>query len=155
VLVHPAGEEARDPLENWYAYWGLPHRTLEDSVDLAERVQRSSAERAPFRGVDPLPFLRYWSAHPVVNDALEVLRGVGSLWPGFALILCGVLGLNRRTCVFMALVYVLDGVVMALCCPSEIVFERYQSVWLVTDTTLAGAFVAAAVSRAGELRNGR
>jgi hypothetical protein len=53
--------------------------------------------------------------------------------------------LNRRACAFLALAYILDGILVAICCPSEPAQARYQSVWIVTDATLAAAFVGSAV----------
>lgn len=79
---------------------------------------------------------------PPVADVLGVLRGVAHLWPGFALILCGILGLNRRTCAFLAAAYVLEAILISICCPSESAAIRYQCVWLATDITLAAAFVS-------------
>jgi hypothetical protein len=141
VVVHPVGVNDPEFQGNWYAYWGLPHRTVEESLALAGRIQAAADRRAPFAESEPLSTLRYLSMLPAVTDVLGVLRGVGSLWPGFALILCAVLGLNRRTCAFLAVAYVLDAALISICCPSEAATGRYQSVWLVTDTVLATALV--------------
>jgi len=148
VVVHPAGVNDPDPWTNWYVYWGLPHRTLEESLDLASRTEAASARRAPFAQSEPFPTLRYWSMRTPVADVLGVFRDVASLWPGFALILCGVLGLNRRTCAFFAIAYVLEAVLIAFTCPSEFACQRYMCVWLATDAALTAALVTRLVSLA-------
>lgn len=145
-LVHPAGRDDPDAPENWYAYWGLPHRALEESLDLTARVKDAGARGAPFAEARPLPALCHGSTRPPVMDALAVLRGVASVWPGFAIILCGALGLNRRTCAFFAVAYLLNGGLIAVCSGREFAYDGYQSVWLATDTALTAAFVTTVVS---------
>lgn len=145
-LIHPASLDDPNADKHWYAYWGLPHRTLQESLELATRVQADASTRAPFTQDRPWSTLRYWSRRPLTADGLGVLRGVAVIWPGFALILCGALGLNLRTCAFLAIAYVFEGVLISICMPSELAHERYQCIWLVTDTALTAALMTTLVT---------
>jgi hypothetical protein len=90
---------------------------------------------------------------PVVVAILGGLRRVGSLWPGFALIFCGLLRLNRQTCAFLAAAYVLEAFLVAATSFSALANVRFQYVWLATDTTLAAALVASLLAAAAGLVN--
>jgi hypothetical protein len=108
----------------------------------------AAKQRAWFGGSGIWAALRYGGMHTTVVDALGVLRGVATLWPGFAIIFCGLLGLNRRTCAFLAAAYVLEALLIAACGCSDMANERYQAVWLATDTALAAVIVAPAAELA-------
>ena len=142
IIEHEAAAGARDFQRRWYAYWALPNRDLEQSQALTARVETNAAERAPFVGTEPFPTLRYATMHPVVQGAMRLIRYPASLWALAALVICGLLGLDRRVCLFVGLVYVLEAGAIAICCPSTSAFNRYQCVWLAMDAALAaGAIV--------------
>ena len=144
IVVHPDAANLRDSQDHWYAYWFLPHRSVAESVDFVSRIRAAAAQRAPFGGSGIGAGLRYGSMVPPVVDALGVLRGLASLWPGFALILCGPLGLNRRTCGFLAAAYMLDALLIAACGSTDVANQRYQCTWLAADTVLAAAILTPA-----------
>ena len=144
-IVHPAAVDDPDAERNWYAYWGLPHRSLEESRDLAKRMQTAAEARAPFARTEPMPTLRYASMSPAVTDVATELVNLASIWPGFALILFLIVGPSRGCCALLGLTYVLEAGLISLCCPSEIAAARYQSVWLVSDSALAAALLAVPV----------
>ena len=145
-IVHPACRDIEPDLDNWYVCWSLPHRPLEQARALAIQVRDEVAERAPFAARVPLPALRYASRLAPVVDVTSAVRGAASIWPGWALLLAIPLGLNRRTCALLALVYVLEAALVSVCMPNEFAHERYFSVWLVTDATLTAALLTAALS---------
>lgn len=140
-VPHVAGTDDPDFEWNWWAYWGLPYRSIEDSQRLALNMQAAAEVRAPFAHTEPLPTLRYVSMTPAVKNTARMLGEVASIWPGLALIVLMILGANRVGCVLIVLAYVLDAGLISLCCPSEIAAARYQSIWLVTDTALTGALL--------------
>jgi len=152
ILMHPGARDYEHSQEAWYAYWALPHRSEEDSSALAERMHTAAGQRAPFGGSGMWAVLRYVSMTPLVMDVLSVLAAVASLWPGLALIFHRLLGLNRRTCLFLTTAYVLDAAIVAAVAFSDGDIARFQYVWLGTDTTLAAALLSSA---AAALRQGR
>ncbi len=135
----PSSAEAR---QHWYAHWALPHRSKGESKAIAAQVGDAAEQRAPFGQTGLWADLRYASMLPPVVDLLSVLRGLGSLWPGLALFLCGPLGLNRKTCAFLALSYILGAGIVATTSFSEIANTRFQFVWLPLDTVLAASFLS-------------
>ncbi len=135
-VPHVAGADDPDFEWNWWAYWGLPHRSIEDSQRLAQDMRAAAVVRAPFAHTEPMPTLRYVSMTPAVSNTARMLRDITPIWPGLALIVLVILGANRAGCAMMALTYVLDAGLISLCCPSEIAAARYESIWLVTDTAL-------------------
>ncbi|UCG15084.1 MAG: glycosyltransferase family 39 protein [Phycisphaerales bacterium] len=141
IIVHEAAPSFRESQEYWYAYWFLPHRSVDESTALVARMREAAEKRAPFGRSPFWDTFRYLSTLPVVVDTLGVIRGVASLWPGFALIFCGLLGLNRRTCGLLACAYVLEALIIAVCGSTDVANERYQFVWLATDTALAACLV--------------
>ncbi len=145
IIVHPQATESMDSQDYWYAYWFLPHRSVEESVDLVSRMRSAAGERAPFGRAEVLAPLRYWSMLPPVVDTFDVLRAVAGLWPGFALILCGALGLNRRTCMFLAVAYVFEAMLIGAIGSTDLANTRYQYVWLAIDTALVAVIVAPGV----------
>ena len=146
TTLHAAAVDDPKATERWYAYWALPHRSLEESLALASRVESGASVRAPFTQNSTWATLRYISRCAPVVDVMGVLRSAGRIWPGFALILCAALGLNRRTCALLAIVYILEAALLSICMPTEFAHERFQSVWLVTDTTLAAALLTVGVT---------
>lgn len=156
IIAHETAPDTEQSQNYWYAYWFLPHRSVEASRDLVERMKTSAQERAPFGRTGFWATLRYLTMLPLVVDVMGVLRSIASLWPGFALIGCSLLGLNRRTCALLAMAYVLEAGILAVCGATDIANERYQFVWLATDTALVACLVAPAVDAiVGYVRSGR
>lgn len=141
-ILHPAAPTVAEGEENWDAYWSLPHLPLDESIQLVDRIKTEASTRAPleFDGSGVWSALRYWKSKPTVTSALNALNRLGGLWPGFALLLCGFLRLNRTTCLVLAAMYVTEAVLLSAVTVTD---TRYQSVWLVTDTTLAAALPVA------------
>ncbi len=140
-VLHVTGADDPDFEWNWWTYWGLPHRSIEDSRRLALNMRTVAEVRAPFAHTEPLPTLRYLSMTPAVSNTARMLRELAPIWPGLALIVLVILGANRAGCALIALAYVLDAGLISLCCPSEMAAMRYQSIWMVTDTALTGALL--------------
>ncbi len=131
----------QDGQEPWYAHWALPKRTREHSAAIVERMRTEAQTRAPFGEGAFWQTLRYWSMTPIVSDVFGLLRQLGSLWPGFALLGCGLLGLNRKTCSFLALAYFFDACIVAATAFSDSDITRFQFIWVGIDTTLAAVLV--------------
>lgn len=146
VIMHPAGVDDPQFGERWAAYWALPYRSLSRSLDIFNSMQARAKERAPFGRGGPWDELRYYSRVGPVMDVLNMTRSVASLWPGFALMLCAGLCLNRRTCAFLAAVYVLEAGVIAVCGTDDSSNWRYGTAWLAMDATLAAALVGPVVA---------
>lgn len=140
-VVHEAGADDPEFEWNWWFYWGLPDRSIEDSLRLAQDMRAAAEVRAPFAHTEPLPTLRYLSMTPAVTTTAQILGDMASIWPGLGLIALLILGINRSACALIALAYVLDAGLISLCCPSTVAAARYQSIWLVTDTALTGALL--------------
>jgi len=159
VVVHRAAPDFQTSQDYWYAFWFLPHRSVGESTALVEGMRTAAQQRAPFGRDGIWRSIRYYGAHPVAYDVLGALRAVGSVWPGFALILCGLLRLNWRTCTLLAVAYVLEAAIIAACGASDIANERYQFVWVGTDSALVACLVAAGVdalrAASAELRGSR
>lgn len=128
---------------NWFIYYGLPHLPPAEAASLVARTKTAAATRAPFGDSDVWRAFRYWKTKPVAATALSIAAWVGSLWPGFALIGCAWLGLRRRTCVLLAVLYAADALALGFVTPTT---ARLQFVWIVSDTALAAAFWAGAAS---------
>ncbi|UCG15679.1 MAG: hypothetical protein JSV19_10335 [Phycisphaerales bacterium] len=152
AIAHPAIRSPSEVQTHWYAYWGLPHLPLEGSMQLVDRLQAEASVRAPFGGSKVWTAFRYWKTKPPMDSLMDASRRLGDLWPGFALLLCGVLGLNRTTCCVLAAAYVLEALLIGFV---TVTTERFQFVWLATDTTLAAALpvgVLAWVAQHGRTR---
>ena len=133
------------------AHWALPYRTAAASVDLANRVRKRAEQRAPFAGSGVWSAMAYWKTKPIVITACDMLTRIGSLWPGFALLLCPWLGLNRRTCFILAAMYIVEAACLSIITVTD---QRYQSVWMVCDTALAAALPVCALAwLSGLVRN--
>lgn len=145
-VIHPAAETDDDWDTTWFAYWGLPHLPLHDSVGLVDRMKTAAATRAPFGNSTAWKAFRYWKTKPVAKRSLASLHWLGSLWPGFAILGCAFLGLNRRTCLFLGVAYVLDALFIGLLTPTNI---RLQFIWIVTDTALVAGLVVGVLSLVG------
>ncbi len=145
-VIHPAAETDDDWDTSWFAYWGLPHMAPDESVGLVDRMKTAAATRAPFGNSTVWKAFRYWKTKPVAARSLTGLQWLGSLWPGFAILGCALLGLNRRTCVFLGAAYLLDALFIGLLTPTNI---RLQFIWIVTDTALAAGLVVAVLSLVG------
>lgn len=144
-VLHKAGAQDADFEWNWWAYWGLPHRTIEGSQTLALNMRTAAETRSPLAHTEPLPTLRYLSMTPPALAVTKTLASVASIWPVLALVVLVVLRINRPACAIIALAYVLDAALISLCCPSEIAAARYQGIWLVPDTALAATLITALV----------
>ncbi len=142
IIVHNDLRAGIDPQEHWYAYWFLPERSIDESTGLVARMKHAATMRAPFGRGGAFPTLLVLGGTPIVCDVLSVIRSVAFLWPGFALILCGMLGLNRKACAFLALAYLLDAGIVGAFGSTDTDNERYQFVWLATDTALVACLVA-------------
>ncbi|UCE60427.1 MAG: glycosyltransferase family 39 protein [Phycisphaerales bacterium] len=138
TLLHPAARSRHEGERYWYAYWGMPHLSLADSIELVDRMRAEAAQRAPFGESRFFAAMRYYAAKPIVVATLNAARWLGSLWPGLAILACGILGIRRRTCFLLAALYVADAVLIGALTPTT---PRLQFVWLVPDTTLAAALV--------------
>ncbi len=146
IMRHPSAADDLQFQEHWYAYWALPNRPLESSLSLFNRWDESARTKAAIEG-EPFKSLRYLFMAAPTSDVFGMMGKVGSLWPGFAILLCGVLGLDRRVCAFLAVCYVLDAALVGTFGACEQAIARYEWVWFVCDTTLAAALFAPLVSR--------
>ncbi len=136
LVLHPFAPNTDEDAGYWNAYWSVPHLAREESTQLIDRMKAAAAQRAPFAGTGVWSALRYWKTKPVVVTSLNALTWLADLWPGFALLLCGFVGLNRVTCCVLAAAYVAEAMLLGT---MTITNTRYQTVWVVTDTTLAAA----------------
>jgi hypothetical protein len=137
-LIHPAAKSIQNWDATWFAYYGLPHLTPDDSVSLVHRMQAAADQRAPIGGSNAWKALRYWRAIPSAEWIRVGLAQWASIWPGFALLGTWFLGFNRRTCAFLAAAYVLDAVFLGFMTPTNF---RLQFIWFVTDTVLTSCLV--------------
>ena len=143
-LVRDKGAVKPDDWDStWFAYWGLPYLALDESIELVDRMKLAAASEAPFGGSSIWKALRYWKTKSVSEWSLAALVWLGSVWPGFALLGCFLLGLNRRTCACLAAAYVLDALFIGLLTPTN---ARLQFIWIVTDTALIAGLVAGLLS---------
>ncbi|MBI4717680.1 MAG: glycosyltransferase family 39 protein [Planctomycetes bacterium] len=145
LIMHPAAPNEEEAVRRWYAYWALPHLPREESIAFVERVQAAAAKRAPFGRGKPWSDARYLLSKPAVATSLRVGQWLGSLWPGFALLGCFWLGLNRRTCGLLAAAYVLEALLVGALATTT---NRFQEVWVATDTALAASLVFVVVAAA-------
>lgn len=122
----------------WFAYYGLPHLSPDESVALVDRMKTAAAQRAPAGGANVWKALRYWKAKPIAQRSLAGLVWLGSIWPGFALLGFPLLGLKRRTCLFLATAYLVDALFIGFLTTTSM---RLQFIWIVTDTALAAGLV--------------
>lgn len=130
------------PSEQPYIPWALPLRTSQESGELVSEMLRAAETSAPFGQTGLWADLRFAVMHPLTVDVLGVVRHVATVWPGFALLLCPWLGLNRRICLMLAAGYLLDALIVANFTSSEDDLARYAYVWLATDATLVAGMVA-------------
>ena len=146
IITHEAARDFHQSQKDWFAFWFLPHCRVEESTALVADMRTAAEQRAPFGRPGFWASVRHLTLLPVVVDVMGVVRSVASLWPGFALMFFGLLGLNRRTCGLLAIAYVLEALVIAACGSTDTTTARYQFVWLATDTALVACLVAPAVS---------
>ncbi len=141
-LIHPAAPGDAEWDTTWFAYYGLPHMTLAESVALVDRMKTAAAQRAPFGKARIWKAFRYWKTKPVAQWPLAGLARLSSLWPAVALLGCFLLGLNRKTCAVLAAAYLLDALFIGLLTPTN---ARLQFIWIVIDTSLAAGAVVGAL----------
>ncbi|MEK6676150.1 MAG: hypothetical protein AABZ47_10910 [Planctomycetota bacterium] len=134
--------DSKENQEHWYKYWTLPKRDSPDARNLTGQMLTDADEKAPFGDGALFANLRYICMTPAVHDVLGILRDIARLWPGFALLGCGLLGLNRRLCAALALTYTLDAIMVALMASDATDLVRYRYAWVGTDSTLAAAMIA-------------
>jgi len=133
------------------ADWALPYRTAAASVELANSVRKRAEQRAPFAGSGVWSVMAYWKTKPIVFAGCDILTRIGNLWPGFAILLCPWLGLDRRTCCILMAMYIVESVCLSFITVTD---RRYQSVWMVCDTALAAALPFCALAwLSGVVRN--
>jgi len=149
-LIHPAAIDDPEATTYWFAYWGLPHLPLDDSIALVDGMKSAARQRAPFGDGAALKALRYWKTKPIVADTLNSLTWLSELWPGFALIGFVLLGLHKRTCVFLATAYVVDALFIGFLTPTT---ARIQFTWIVTDTVLVAGLVVGLAAAIGAMCN--
>jgi hypothetical protein len=137
-LIHGIAPDDADWDTTWYAYWGLPHLTLHDSVELVDRMKARTAQPAPFGGSPVWKTIRHWKSKPVAAWFLAGLTWLGSAWPALALLGCFLLKLNWRICAFLAAAYVAEALLLSSLIPTT---ARLQFVWIVVDTALAAGLV--------------
>ncbi len=148
-LIHPAAMDTEEAKTYWFAYWGLPHLPLEESIARVEGMKIAAARKAPFGASAIWKALRYWKTKAPAAHVVKGMDYVATLWPGFALLGSYWLGLNRKTCLFLALAYILDAVFIGFLTPTT---ARIQFTWLMTDTTLAGALVVGGLALLAQAR---
>ncbi len=129
-----------------YFPWALPKRSPGEAAILTARMLNAGRRPAPL-GTEPWRTLGSIAAHPLMFDALQIVRDLARVWPGFALLFCGPLALNRRACGFLILAYLLDAIVVATMLSSDHDLARYQYVWLTMDAALTAALFAAVLER--------
>ncbi len=143
IIQHAAASSREESQTYWYAYFGLPHLPQKESLALVDQIKKDAAQRAPLCDSRIWDNLRYWKSHPIAANLLSGLSQVKNLWPGFALLLCGFLGLNRTTCCVLAAAYVLEAVLIGIVTITD---QRFQFIWVVTDTTLSAALPTVALA---------
>ncbi len=142
--IRPAGvRDDEDWDATWFAHFGLPHMEPDDSMALVERMNVAAATRAPFGESRVWSAFRYWISKPLAERLMSTLNWLGSLWPGFALVGCGLLGLNRKCCLFLAMAYVCEALFIGFLTPTT---DRLQFIWIVTDTMLASGVAVGMVT---------
>lgn len=141
-LIHPSAIHDPEAIEYWFAYWGLPHLSIQDSVTLVDEMKVAAAQQAPFGDGQAWKALRYWKTKPLVANPLTGLTWISGLWPGFALLGFSFFGLRGRTCAFLALAYLVDALFIGFLTPTT---ARIQFGWIVLDTVLAAALTVGVV----------
>ncbi len=137
-LIHMTAPDDADWDTTWYAYWGLPHLTLRDSIDQVDRMKARAAQRAPFGGSSVWKTIRHWKSTSVADWSLAGLTWLSSAWPALALLAYFPLKLNRRICAFLAAAYLVEALLITAMTPTT---ARLQFSWIVTDTALAAGLV--------------
>ena len=133
------------------ADWALPYRNAAESAAFAQSVRERAGRRAPFAGSGAWSAIAYWKTKPIVIAACDMLARIGNLWPGFAILLCPFLGLNRRTCWVLMVMYIAESLCLSIITVTD---QRYQSVWMFCDTALAAALPVCALAwLSGVVRN--
>lgn len=145
---HAAAPLDADWDSTWFAYYGLPHLSSSESNELVNRMNKAAQTRAPVGGSGVWSTLRYWKTKPVAGWSLSAIGWIASLWPGFALIGCYFLGLDRKRCVSLAFVYLLDALFIGFLVPTN---TRLQFIWIVCDCALVAGLVIGGFAAAWSL----
>jgi len=132
----------------WYRFWSLPHRDPAVVSALVDQMERAAAVPAPFADGEPLRTARYVTMLPAFRSAAVGLACVGSVWPGAALIACAWLGVHRRACGMVALMYVADAALISLTACSDESLPRFLDVWTGVDAAVVAAGLTVAGQRA-------
>lgn len=151
-ISHPLASSNINWDDEWYAFYGTPHLSAAESMSLASRMHQAAATKAPFGDNALWKKFRYWKSKPSAAWLINVLDKLGSLWPGLALMGCGLFGLNRRTCGFLALAYMLDALFIGFLTPTNL---RMQFIWFTTDTVLAASLWPGCVMLALQYKQSR
>ena len=122
-------------------FWAVPRHSAAHFNALISRMDAAAKQSAPFVGTEPWTTLRYVMLLPAVRSLLRAVDYVGTIWPGFALIACGILGLNRKTCLLLGAIYIVECIGISAMSATDAAIPRFQVVWIVTDATLAAAFL--------------
>ncbi len=138
-IAHPASAIDSDAETYWYAYWGLPHLTLGESIVLVDRMKVAAHTRAPFGGETIWKNFRYYLTRPLIDGVLHALRWLDGAWPALGLLVCFVCGVNRKLYTLVAVVWLAEALFVGLITPT---LDRLQFTWMVVDATMAAALLA-------------
>ena len=133
-------DDMRCDWEHWWAYASMPQIDPVEQANLAVRIERSSRERAPFAGDGPLSMLRYAGMHPTTKAVVGSINLWRSIPPLLLLLLLIPFPSYRRVAMILGTIYLLDAMLIAVCCPSETAAIRYRAVWLGLDSAVVGVF---------------
>jgi hypothetical protein len=148
ILLHHDAPTGDNGGARRYRYlWWLPQLPADQATRFFDRLKTRAAERAPFGDHRIFALLRHCKTKPQVVAFLDAALYLAKIWPGFAIILCGLLRLNRTTCVILGLIYFAEASFISTV---SVTSERFQFVWLATDTTLAAALATVGVVRGCE-----
>ena len=156
ILLPPGVADTPAHRDRWYAYWALPYRSADELAAVVGRMELAAGQKASFGAGEPFTTLRYLTMTPAVVDLCTWLSALGAIWPGFALLLCVAFGLNRRACLFFACAYLAESAIIGAVGATDSANERFQFVWMATDTALAAGLIVPVVSwAAAAIRTGR
>ena len=143
IVVHPAAADFHDSQLHWYVYWFLPHRSVEQCQALAAPLLAEADTRMHLAPAGAWQTVAYLFRHPLIVDLMGILRELGQLWPGFALLGVGLLRLHRPGCLLIAVAYLADAAVIGAFGSTDLANARYQFVWVGVDRVLVACLVAA------------
>lgn len=155
IVRHPFAPPGPDSIDGWYDLWALPHKEPVAALAFGTRMREAAATRAPFGRGWGWDQLRWLISSAPTGDVMWALRQFTVFGPGLALLLCRRLKLDARASGFLALVWVFDAALVALCGASDEANGRYQAAWVVCDSALAAALLGRLLfTRAGDAAMG-